>query len=274
MPSSQGSHQAPVSTKHNTSLPHMHQQSLSTVVGTNLPEASNVNEVSPVLRRTPITTASRFQREDAAAAKCETIPPNKTVPSMPEDSSRNPAETKASRLQREQIEQSSWSMPVSSPSRKAPERYFDVADELRNFLEKHKLQHVVIEPRGGEEWLLGGMHVLLRPDTSQTPPQLFVSRDEGSSWILLEAVAEQYIRALRAARKNTSRDTAQDGELHTFANPQSQNQEWRPDGLPTFNDAFPSTFGAHDGASNYYASFRVRARKPANQGNGQFRTAG
>merc|ERR1712137_1041063 len=110
MPSSQGSHQAPVSTKHNTSLPHMHQQSLSTVVGTNLPEASNVNEVSPVLRRTPITTASRFQREDAAAAKCETIPPNKTVPSMPEDSSRNPAETKASRLQREQIEQSSWSM--------------------------------------------------------------------------------------------------------------------------------------------------------------------
>jgi len=246
----------------------MHQQNLSVVLGTNPAEASNVTEVGSVLRRTPLAAASRLHREDAAAtSKSEIMQPNMTNPSMPKDRSRNSAETKPSRPpQNDQTEQGPRAMLVSSPSRKAAERHCDVADELRNFLEKHKLQHVVIEPRGGEEWLLEGMSVLLRPDTSTTPPQLFVSRDKGSSWILLEAVAEQYIRALRAARKNTSRDAAQ------VANPQSQNPEWRPDGLPTFNDAFPTTFGAHDGASNYYASFRVRARNPSKQGNGQYRT--
>lgn len=33
---------------------------------------------------------------------------------------------------------------------------------------------------------------------------------------------------------------------------------WRPDGLPSFNNAFPASFSALSGSSQYYSQFRVR----------------
>lgn len=231
-----------------------------------MPEASDAPKEGTLLSGAPIVTAVQSQQEHlgtdviAAAGKSETTQPNLPVASMPEDDSQNSAG--ADLPCSDHIERGFQSVPAPSSKKTGMERHFDVADELRNILDRHKLQHVVMEPKQGEEWLLGGVSVLLRFDTSRTSPQLFVSRDNGSSWVPLEAVAEQYVRALRTARNNASRDASLDHEWQRQDSPQSPNQEWRPDGLPTFNDAFPSVFGAQNGASNYYASFRVRARRP------------
>ena len=140
----------------------------------------------------------------------------------------------------------------------------------------------------GDRWSLGGQLFLLR----EAGCDLLASHDGGSSWELLEALLVQHLPQLQAlgtpgaeqvaerqaasigapgrskVRMSSQQYTAQEGvtlptapdlpAAKTMAEAGSSLPAWRSDGLPTFHNAFPQSFNALSGATQYYSQFRVR----------------
>ena len=140
----------------------------------------------------------------------------------------------------------------------------------------------------GDRWSLGGQLFLLR----EAGCDLLASHDGGSSWELLEALLVQHLPQLQAlgtpgaeqvaerqaasigapgrskVRMSSQQYTAQEGATlptapdlpaaKTMAEAGSSLPAWRSDGLPTFHNAFPQSFNALSGATQYYSQFRVR----------------
>lgn len=139
-----------------------------------------------------------------------------------------------------------------------------------------------------DRWSLGGQLFLLR----EAGCDLLASHDGGSSWELLEALLVQHLPQLQAlgtpgaeqvaerqaastsapgrskVRMSSQQYPAQEGAALPTAPDLSASKTaeakgsslpaWRSDGLPTFHNAFPQSFNALSGATQYYSQFRVR----------------
>lgn len=170
----------------------------------------------------------------------------------------------------------------------------DVVLALGALLRKYGLHGLPVSQHRQVEaaWTVAGRTLLLR----QKGCDLEASGDGGQSWELLEALFVQNLAQLQALKRDTdivarvSATPAQAEPGHSQARSSRRAQSsqdygrqaprlaepvtgpgglslertedglpvWRADGLPAFNNAFPQSFDALSGASQYYSQFRVR----------------
>ncbi|CAE7830879.1 unnamed protein product [Symbiodinium microadriaticum] len=163
----------------------------------------------------------------------------------------------------------------------------DVVLALGALLRKYGLHGLPVSQHRQVEaaWTVAGRTLLLR----QKGCDLEASGDGGQSWELLEALFVQNLAQLQALKRDTdivARVSATPAQARSSRRAQSSQDYgrqaprlaepvtgpgglslertedglpvWRADGLPAFNNAFPQSFDALSGASQYYSQFRVR----------------
>lgn len=166
----------------------------------------------------------------------------------------------------------------------------DVGTAVSSILAAQGLQNLPVSSIADKgEWNIAGMLFLLR----FAGQELRASSDGGHTWESFEALVMQHCSSSSAQDNSTlnihragirpqqarsipvssqeyvRRQESSEDRSHLTAGSllvtpvlhADLNMElpaWRPDGMPTFNNAFPNNFDALSGPSEYYSQFRVR----------------
>lgn len=182
---------------------------------------------------------------------------------------------------------------LQSPQRPVSTDPGDVVLALGALLHKYGLHGLPVSQHRQVEaaWTVAGRTLLLR----QKGCDLEASGDWGQSWELLEALFVQNLAQLQALKRDTdivarvsAPAQAEPGHSQARSSRRAQSSQdygrqaprlaepvtgggglslertedglpvWRADGLPAFHNAFPQSFDALSGASQYYSQFRIR----------------